>query len=115
MLTFPVHLLLHFFVPGVIAGVFYRSQWRKAYIAMIATMLVDIDHLFSSPIFDHNRCSIGTHPLHEPFLLPLFLVLSMVPRSKVFRSWVDHPYVFRQFGLSGYKRSLVRLICFFLN
>ena len=82
MLTFPVHLLLHFLVPGVIAGVFYRSQWRKAYIVMIATMLVDIDHLFSSPIFDPNRCSIGTHPLHDPFFLPLFLVLSMVPRSR---------------------------------
>ena len=80
MLTFPLHLLLHFLVPGVIAGVFHGASGGK-HIVMIATMLVDIDHLFNSPIFDPNRCSIGTHPLHEPFLLPLFLVLSMVPRS----------------------------------
>ena len=84
MLAFPLHLLLHFLVPGVIAGVFFKSQWRNAYIFMIATMLIDIDHLLSSPMFDPNRCSIGTHPLHEPFLLPLFFMLSVVPRSRFF-------------------------------
>jgi len=80
--TFPLHLSLHFLVPGIVAGVFFRGQWRKAYILMIVTMLVDIDHLFSSPIFDPDRCSIGTHPLHDPFFFPVFLMLSLVPRSR---------------------------------
>jgi hypothetical protein len=26
--------------------------------------LVDVDHLLAKPIYDPNRCSIGTHPLH---------------------------------------------------
>ena len=83
MLTFPLHLSLHFLVPGVVAGVFFRSQWRKAYMVMIGTMLVDIDHFLSSPIFDPDRCSIGTHLLHQPFLLPLFMGLSLVPRFRL--------------------------------
>jgi hypothetical protein len=36
---------------------------------MIATMLVDIDHLLAAPIYDPLRCSIGYHPLHQ--LLPI--------------------------------------------
>ena len=32
---------------------------------MIATMLVDLDHLLANPIFDPNRCSIGFHFLHS--------------------------------------------------
>jgi hypothetical protein len=36
---------------------------------MIATMLVDIDHLLASPIYDPLRCSIGYHPLHQ--LIPI--------------------------------------------
>ena len=31
---------------------------------MIATMLVDLDHLLAQPMYDPNRCSIGFHPLH---------------------------------------------------
>lgn len=42
---------------------------------MIATMIVDIDHLLATPIYDPNRCSIGFHPLHNEFLLPIYLVL----------------------------------------
>jgi len=28
-------------------------------------MLVDLDHLLASPIFDPTRCSINFHPLHS--------------------------------------------------
>ena len=49
---------------------------------MIATMMVDIDHLLSSPIFDPNRCSIGTHPFHEPILMPFFITLCLFPQSR---------------------------------
>lgn len=31
---------------------------------MLATMLVDLDHLLARPIYDPERCSIGFHPLH---------------------------------------------------
>lgn len=40
---------------------------------MVATMLVDLDHLLANPVYDANRCSIGFHPLHE--LIPIFVYL----------------------------------------
>ena len=52
-------------------------------------------------------------PAARPISLATFLIAEYGSQIKVFRAWVDHSYVFRQFGLSGYKRSLVRLICFF--
>ena len=27
-------------------------------------MLVDLDHLLATPVYDPTRCSIGFHPLH---------------------------------------------------
>ena len=39
-----------------------RTEWKKAYIIMLLTMLVDLDHLLANPIFDPNRCSINFHP-----------------------------------------------------
>ena len=32
---------------------------------MLATMLVDLDHLLATPVYDPARCSIGFHPLHQ--------------------------------------------------
>ncbi|MAP72925.1 MAG: hypothetical protein CMJ55_01515 [Planctomycetaceae bacterium] len=93
MFTFPLHLSLHFLIPGVVASVFFRSQWRKAYIFMVATMLIDVDHLLSNPIFDPNRCSIGTHPFHEPILMPFFLMLCLFPRSR----WIGLGLVIHMF------------------
>lgn len=47
---------------------------------MIATMVVDVDHLLASPIYAPNRCSIGFHPLHTtPAIVGYALLL--LPRS----------------------------------
>ena len=58
------HLALHFFSPLLIAFLFFRENWKLSYLVMMATMLVDLDHLLASPIYDASRCSIGFHPLH---------------------------------------------------
>ncbi len=42
---------------------------------MIATMLVDVDHLFSNPIFDSNRCSINFHILHTYYAIGVYVIL----------------------------------------
>ncbi len=60
-----IHYFLHFLAPGAIARVFYRDQFKKAWLILVATMLVDLDHLLATPIFDPNRMSIGYHPLHS--------------------------------------------------
>lgn len=50
---------------------------------MIATMLVDVDHVLASPIYDPNRCSIGFHPLHEVWFIAVYATLCAVPRTRV--------------------------------
>ena len=46
---------------------------------MIATMLVDADHLLADPIYDPNRCSIGFHPLHTWPAIVIYVGLFLVP------------------------------------
>lgn len=74
-----IHIALHFIIPLLIALVFYRSQWRSAVMIMIATMLVDADHLLADPIYDPNRCSIGFHPLHTWPAIVIYVGLFLVP------------------------------------
>ncbi len=78
-----LHLALHFLVPAVVVALFYRQNWKMAYFLMMATMLVDIDHLLANPIYDPGRCSIGFHPLHELWFIALYVVLCFVPKARL--------------------------------
>jgi len=42
---------------------------------MLGTMVVDADHLLSSPIFSPDRCSINFHPLHTFWAMGVFFLL----------------------------------------
>lgn len=46
---------------------------------MMLTMLVDLDHLWATPIYDPNRCSIGFHPLHKIQPILWYLFFSVLP------------------------------------
>ena len=76
-----LHILLHFLVPFFVAVLFYRKQSQSAFLVLIATMLVDIDHLLATPIYDPNRCSIGFHPLHTVPAIIVYVLLFAVPLS----------------------------------
>ncbi len=78
-----LHLALHFLVPAVVIALFYRQNWKMAYFLMMATMLVDIDHLLANPIYDPGRCSIGFHPLHELWFIALYVALCFIPKSRL--------------------------------
>ena len=69
-----IHYLLHFGAPLLIALIFFKKDWKKAYLIFIATMLVDLDHLFANPIFDPNRCSINFHPLHTYYAFLIYII-----------------------------------------
>ena len=69
------HYFLHFVFPIVIALVFYRKDWKKAYFILLATMLVDLDHLFANPVFDPSRNSIGFHVLHSYYAIAVYFLL----------------------------------------
>ncbi|MCH8959480.1 MAG: hypothetical protein IH835_08520 [Proteobacteria bacterium] len=75
-----IHLVLHASIPGGIAWLFFRKYWLKAWLIMLATMLVDLDHLLASPVYDPTRCSIGFHPLHQwPAILVYALIVLVRP------------------------------------
>jgi len=38
-------------------------------------MLVDLDHLLSTPIFEANRCSINFHILHTYYAMLVYVLL----------------------------------------
>ncbi len=78
-----LHITLHFIVPALLVGLFFRKDWKMAYFIMMATMLVDIDHLLAEPIYDPGRCSIGFHPLHQLWFIFLYLVLCFIPKTRL--------------------------------
>ncbi len=78
-----LHLLLHFLVPAFVAGAFFRPEWRKAFLVMIGTMLVDIDHLLANPIYDPERCSIAFHPLHTYWAIGFYVLLCFPKQSRL--------------------------------
>ena len=78
-----IHYSLHFLAPGLLAFIFFRKEWKKAWLIMIITMLVDTDHLLANPIFDPNRCSIGYHPLHTWYAVGVYVILLIFPRTRI--------------------------------
>jgi hypothetical protein len=54
------HYFLHFGFPFFV-HLSSLKEWKKAYLILIATMLIDLDHLLVEPIFETNRCSINFH------------------------------------------------------
>jgi hypothetical protein len=77
-----LHLSWHLVVPLVVVGLFFKKDWKMAYFIMLSTMLVDLDHLFANPIYDPNRCSIGFHPLHQPWFIAFYFILSFYPKTR---------------------------------
>jgi hypothetical protein len=77
------HYSLHFLFPGLIAWVFFRAHWKKAWLIMMATMLVDLDHLLAEPLFDPYRCSIGFHPLHSYYAIAVYFVMAFFARLRI--------------------------------
>ena len=83
ILRFVLHYGLHIVFPGIIAYVFFRRYWKWAWLLMILTMLIDLDHLLATPIFDLNRCSINYHPLHTYYAGILYLILLFFTKTRI--------------------------------
>ncbi len=50
---------------------------------MLATMLVDLDHLFATPIFEPGRCSINFHPLHTYWAMAVYVILLFFKKTRI--------------------------------
>lgn len=81
-----MHYLMHLGLPAVVSFAFFNkpnTNWVKIYFILIATMLVDLDHLLASPIFDPDRCSIGFHPLHSYYAIAIYIVFLSFRKTRV--------------------------------
>jgi len=83
ILRFIVHYGMHFLVPGLIAFIFFKENWKKVWFIFILTMLVDLDHLLADPLFDATRCSINFHPLHSYYAILIYFLLLMFPKTRI--------------------------------
>lgn len=78
-----LHLFLHVAVPALVGWLFYRPQWRRAALQLVAGFALDLDHLLATPIFDPNRCSINFHPLHTYWAIAFYGLLLWPARTRV--------------------------------
>ena len=83
MLQHGIHYGIHFIMPLIIALVFFKANWVRTYFIMLAAFVIDFDHLLASPIFSSDRCSINFHPLHSYYAIVIYLVLTVVKRTRV--------------------------------
>ena len=77
-----VHLSGHLLLPISIAYTGFGLNWKNAAKVMIASNLVDIDHLLATPIYDPDRCSIGTHPFHSLPAIGIYSAMTLNQRTQ---------------------------------
>lgn len=56
---------------------------REALVQLLLSSLIDLDHLFSVPIYEASRCSINNHALHYALVFPAY-VLGLFTRYRYF-------------------------------
>lgn len=78
-----LHLVLHVVVPGITARLAWGKIWLQAWLIMVLTMLIDLDHLLASPVYDPDRCSINFHPLHSYPAAAAYLLLLLIPKLRI--------------------------------
>ena len=78
-----VHVVLHLVAPAAVARLGFKARWRRALVVLLAVNIVDLDHLFASPVYDPNRCSIGLHPLHSTIPVVLYGALAIWPKTRI--------------------------------
>ena len=77
------HIILHVLVPAVFAFAFYRPTFLRVWLILMATMIVDLDHLLANPIYDPERCSIGFHPLHSYWAIAIYFLMVFWPKTRL--------------------------------
>ena len=78
-----IHYFLHLGVPLIFTYLFFKNKWKRVYLIFILSMLIDLDHLLASPIFDPNRCSINFHPLHSKLAILIYVILIIPKKTRI--------------------------------
>ena len=67
----------------MLAWLVFSPRWRRAWLIMLLTMVVDADHLLATPIYDPRRCGIGFHPLHTWGAMVIYCGMLLFSRTRV--------------------------------
>ena len=78
-----IHLGLHLLVPLGAARAFFKDRLWQAWLIMMLTMVVDLDHLLANPIYDPNRCSMNFHPLHSYPAIFIYCLMALIPKLRL--------------------------------
>ncbi|OYZ02119.1 MAG: hypothetical protein B7Y37_03160 [Sphingobacteriia bacterium 28-36-52] len=78
-----LHYFLHLIFPLLIVFLFYKKNWIISYLILLLTMLVDLDHLFATPVFAPCRCSINFHPLHSYIAILIYCTMLLHPKIRI--------------------------------
>ncbi|MCL5246097.1 DUF6122 family protein [Cellulophaga sp. 20_2_10] len=84
MLRFCLHYGIHFIMPIIIGYFFFKEQRSRAIIILLAAILIDLDHLLATPIFEANRCSINFHPLHTYWAMGVYFGFLFFRKTRIF-------------------------------
>ena len=76
-------MLLHLIAPAAVARFAFADRWQRTWLIMVATMVVDLDHLLADPIYDPNRCGIGYHPLHSLPAIAVYMLLTALAPTRI--------------------------------
>ena len=73
-----MNILIHI-ISGVILSFIInyfdkKRNFKEILILIISSNFIDLDHLLANPIYDQYRCSINFHPLHNLYMLPLYII-----------------------------------------
>lgn len=79
-----IHYGIHFLLPFVIGYLFFPKNRKWAILILLSAILIDIDHLWASPIFDPQRCSINFHLLHTYWAIAVYTVLLLFRKTRIF-------------------------------
>lgn len=78
-----LHLLLHAAVPALLAWLFWRERFGRAWALLMLGWIIDVDHLLSDPVYAPGRCSIGFHPLHTLPAIAVYAGLTAPRRTRL--------------------------------
>ena len=83
MLRIFLHYGIHFIVPVLVGLLFFKRNRNEAILIMLACIVIDLDHLLATPVFDPLRCSINYHPLHSYWAIFVYLLLFVYKRTRI--------------------------------
>ncbi len=83
MTRFILHYGIHFLLPILIGLLFFKKQQWVVIIILLCGILIDVDHLLANPVYDPDRCSLGYHPLHSYWIMPVYLLLFVNRKTRI--------------------------------